>query len=186
MDTLGLVEVRGIATGAALADRMVKVAQVDLLRAGTVCSGRYLIHVGGDREAVATAVRAAEHAALETERPLAASYVLANISDQVLDVLRRSVPAVPGDAVSVVECRTVAAGIAAADAAAKRAEVRLLRLVAGQGINGKSYFVMGGEVAAVEDAADAARAAAGSHLLDLIVIPRPDAAVVAALTHTAR
>ena len=59
MDTLGLVEVRSIAAGAELADRMVKAAEVELLRAATICSGRYLILVAGDRQAVDTAVGAA-------------------------------------------------------------------------------------------------------------------------------
>ena len=112
-----------------------------------------LIQVGGDREAVDTAVALAR----ESGRVLAGSFVLSGVSPQVLEVLRHSTPPAPGDALGVVECRTVAAGIAAADAAAKRSAVTLARLVPGQGINGKSYFVIGGDVAAVEEAVEAAR-----------------------------
>lgn len=178
MDTLGLVESRSIAAGAELADRMVKAARVELLRAGTICSGRYLILVAGDREAVETAVNGARSAG----RSLAGAYVIANISPQVLDALKGRGQAEAGDALGVVECRTVASGIAAADSAVKRSDIRLIRLVTGQGINGKSYFVIGGDVASVEEAVDAARMALGNQLMETVVLPRPEASVFRALT----
>ena len=43
MDTLGVVELSSIAAGAELADGMVKVADVELVRAATLCSGRFII-----------------------------------------------------------------------------------------------------------------------------------------------
>ncbi len=182
MDTLGLVEARGIAAGAELADKMVKAAAVELVRAGTICSGRYLILVAGDRQSVDTAVSEARGSG----RSLAGSFVIANVSPQVVVALRKNLPAEPGDALAVIECRTVAAGVAAADHAVKRAAVRLLRLVTGQGINGKSYFVLGGDVASVTEAAEAARSALGEHCIDTVVIPRPDASTVTALTSVVR
>ena len=75
MDTLGLVEVRSIAAGAELADRMVKAAEVELLRAATICSGRYLILVAGDRQAVDTAVDAAR----QTGRALCGAFVISQL-----------------------------------------------------------------------------------------------------------
>lgn len=47
VDTLGVVEVNSIAAGVELADGMVKVADVELVRAATLCSGRFIIHVAG-------------------------------------------------------------------------------------------------------------------------------------------
>ena len=182
MDTLGLVEARSIAAGIELADAMVKAADVELLRASTICSGRYLIHVGGDRAAVGTAVGLAR----ESGRALAGSFVLSGVSPQVLDVLKRSTPLEPGEALGVVECRTVAAGIAAADAAAKRSAVTLARLVTGQGINGKSYFVISGDVASVEEAVAAARSVLDAQLVEAVVIPRPSAAVIQTLISVGR
>jgi microcompartment protein CcmL/EutN len=179
MDTLGLVESKNIAGGVELADGMVKMAKVELVRATTVCSGRYLIFVAGDREAVSTAVRFAE----ESGRPLMGSFVISNVSPLVLEALKKSSPAADGDAISVVECRTVAAGVAASDSAVKRAYVRILRMVTGQGIHGKSYFVLGGDVAAVRAATEAAEQALGGRLIESVVIPRPDESVVKSLTH---
>jgi microcompartment protein CcmL/EutN len=182
VDTLGVVESKGIASGVALADGMLKAADVVLVRAATICSGRYLIHVSGDCAAVETAVRWARSAA----RALAGSFVIANVSPQVLEALKHAGTAAPGEALGVVECRTVSSGLAAADHAVKRAAIRLLRFVAGQGINGKSYFVISGDVAAVAEASEAAATALGRDLVETVVIPRPSAPIVQALTSGAR
>ncbi|MFV0422491.1 BMC domain-containing protein [Oleidesulfovibrio sp.] len=182
MDTLGIVESKSIARGAKLADEMVKVAQVELVRATTVCSGRYTIYVGGDRQAVETAVNHARQSGVS----LMGSYVISGISAQVLAVLKKSVKPEYIDALGLIECRTVSAGVAAADSAVKRSAVSLLRLVTGQGINGKSYFVISGDVASVEEAIEAAKTALGKNLIEAVSIPRPDASVVKALTSGVR
>lgn len=178
MDTLGVVESRSIAAGVAMADGMLKVAAVSLVRAATICSGRYLIYISGDRQAVETSVRFAE----ASGKALLGSFVISNISTQVLDALKKAATANAGDAIGVIECRTVAAGINAADVAVKRSAVGLLRIVTGQGINGKSYFVLGGDVASVREAAAAAQEVLGNQLLEMVVIPRPEADVVRSLT----
>lgn len=177
MDTLGVVEAKSIAAGVELADGMVKVAQVELVKAATICSGRYLIYVTGDRQAVATSVRFAE----DSGHSLVGSFVISNISQQVVEALKKAAQAEAGDAIAVIECRNVASGVNAADAAVKRSAVRLLRLVTGQGIMGKSYFVLGGDVASVQEAAESAKNALGNHLVEAVVIPRPDASVVKSL-----
>lgn len=86
----------------------------------------------------------------------------------------------------VVECRSVSSGIVAADTVVKRSDVQLARFVSGQGINGKSYFVMSGDVASIEEAAEAARSVLGKNLVEAVVIPRPDASVVRALIKEVR
>lgn len=182
MDTLGIVEARSIAAGVELADAMMKVAAVELVRASAICSGRYLISVAGDREAVETSVGLAR----ESGRPLAGSFVISNVSPQVVAVLKKSSPAQEGDALGVIECRTASSGVEAADCAAKRCTISLLRIVTGQGISGKSYFVIGGDVASVEEATQAARVALGGNLVEAVVLPRPDASVVKALTSVVR
>lgn len=177
MDSLGIIESRSIAAGAVLADIMVKAAGVTLVKAGTICSGRYMIHVAGDRASVATSVKAAEAA----DYALAGSYTISNISKQVLDVLKRGLVVTGPGAIGVVECRTASSGIVAADQAVKRSDVQLARIVTGQGINGKSYFVMTGDVASVEEAVAAAKETLGKDLLEAVSIPSPDSSVVKAL-----
>lgn len=178
MDTLGIVESKRIAPGVDLADKMMKAANVELVRASTICSGRYLIFIAGERDAVSTSVRVAE----ESGRALAGSFVISNISPQVLEVLKRRSLVEGDEAIGIIECRNVSSGVAAADCSVKRSAVRLVRLVTGQGINGKSYFVISGDVAAVEEAAQAAESALGTNLVEAVVIPSPNASVVNALT----
>ena len=45
---IGMVELNSIARGIETCDYMVKAAQVDLLRASTVCPGKYLVLISGD------------------------------------------------------------------------------------------------------------------------------------------
>lgn len=182
MDTLGAVETPGIASGVWIADAMMKAADVELLRASTICGGRYLIFVAGDRRAVETAVEAAAGSG----RRITARQVVSNISPMVVDALRRSAPASPRDALGVVESRVVADAVQAADAAVKRSDVRILRFVSGQGIMGKAYFVLGGEVAAVREAVKASSDVLGERMVESVVIPNPDGSVVRQLTGSMR
>lgn len=179
MDTLGVVEIRSIAAGVLLADGMVKAAKVELVKAATICAGRYLIFVAGDKEAVDASVVFAKNSAW----PLTGSFVISHISPQIPAVLKKSLPGTAGEALGVVECRNVSSGLAAADKAVKRAAVRLLRLVSGQGIMGKSYFVMSGDVASVTEAVGAAKEfLTGNLLIEAVVLPVPDESVIRALT----
>lgn len=178
MDTLGLVELASIAAGAGIADGMLKAANVDLVKAAPICGGRYLIQVAGDRQAVQTSVNFAK----DYGRNLMGAVVISNVSPQVIEALKKPRPAHPGDALGVVEARNVSAGVDAADHAVKRSTVTLARFVAGAGIMGKSYFVLSGDVASVEEATKAAHDALGEKLVETVVIPRPDAAVFTALT----
>ncbi|WP_419176656.1 BMC domain-containing protein [Desulfosediminicola sp.] len=177
MDTLGIVEVQGIAGGVALADSMVKEADVELIRAATICSGRYLIFIGGDREAVSSSLTLAK----ESGRGLSGCYCISNVSAEVAGALQRDTGAYQGGALGVVECRNVSSGVVAADSAVKQSAVDLLRLVTGQGINGKCYFVLGGDVASVREATAKAESVLGKYLIETVVIPRPDDSVVRSL-----
>jgi microcompartment protein CcmL/EutN len=177
-DTLGLVESRSIAAGVLLCDRMVKAAQVSLLKAKTICAGRYFIQIAGDRAAVETAVGVAE----SSDSPLLGSFVISRVHPTLIESVGtcREIP--PGDALAVVECRTAVAGILAADQALKKAGVQLARLVTGQGISGKSFFVLNGEMAELEEAVAAACQILGEKLIEAVLLPATDAVVVAALT----
>jgi len=179
MTSLGLVETRTIAGGINLADVMVKRAQVELLKAHTICSGRFMILVAGDRASVGEAISVAK----ETMGKLHASYLLSQVSEPVLAILTRRElePFNPHDAMAVIECKNVVTGISAADAAIKASGVKLVKMVLGQGINGKSYFILGGELASVEAGVTAAEDALGTSLLDRAIIPSPDQAVLSAV-----
>jgi microcompartment protein CcmL/EutN len=56
LDSIGLVELSSIAIGYLAQDAMLKSAPVELLQARTICSGKYIVVVGGDVAAVTAAV----------------------------------------------------------------------------------------------------------------------------------
>ena len=182
LDTLGLVETRTIAAGIFLADQMVKSADVTLVKASTICAGRYFIQVSGTRSAVETAVASVEN----TDYSLVGSFVISNVHPDILQGVARCRDIPEGDALGVVECKTASAGVIAADQALKKASVQLARLVIGQGISGKSYFILNGEIAEVEEAVAAARQALDKYLLETVIIPAPDEAIIAALMNKLR
>jgi microcompartment protein CcmL/EutN len=182
LDTLGLVESRTIAAGIFLADKMVKAADVTLVKASTICAGRYFIQISGTRSAVETAVASAE----ESDYSLVGSFVISNVHPDLLQGVGRCREIPAGDAIGVVECKTVSAGVIAADQALKKASVQLARLVIGQGISGKSYFILHGEIAEVEEGVSAAIQVLDRYLLETVVLPAPDATIIEALTNRAR
>lgn len=177
MDTLGLIETRSIAAGALLADIMVKAADVNLLRAATLCGGRFLIQVSGDRAAVDASIASA-HA---SNFRIVGSFVISRVHPDIFKAIakRRDIPV--GEALGLVECRTAAAGIASADHVLKKSMVQLARLTLGQCFSGKSYFIIYGDVADVEDAVAEASEMLDEDLIEAIVLPSPDDSVRAAL-----
>ncbi|WDP90334.1 MAG: BMC domain-containing protein [Desulfobacter sp.] len=179
LDTLGLVETRTIASGARLLDIMLKRGEVDLLQAGAICSGRFLIRVTGARDAVKAAVTAVveDPAAVDT-------FIISRISARVIRALKTRTMPEPGQALGLVESRRSASGIAAADAAVKRADVTLVRLAVARGINGKSFILVAGNLAAVAEAVEAACLHLDKDLLDSTVIPNPDRRAAEALAGT--
>jgi microcompartment protein CcmL/EutN len=178
MPALGLVETAGIAAGVGLADRMVKEADVTLIHAVTICGGRYMVQITGDRAAVEASMAVVADAGVR----IIGKYVIPQVSSEVLAVLRRPAGVRLGQAIGVIESRTATSGIVAADAAVKAADVSLARLVTGQGINGKSYFVLSGELSSVEAGVRAAVDVLANNLIDTTVLAAPDPAVLSELT----
>jgi microcompartment protein CcmL/EutN len=103
------------------------------------------------------------------------SFILGNPHPSLLPALYGTARFERLAALGVVETYDVATALAAADLAAKTAVVDLLELRVAKGMCGKSYFMLTGEVAAVEAAVAkaTAQAAAVGMFLDACVIPRP-------------
>ena len=110
--------------------------------------------------------------------------VLARLDPQVVRALEHKTPPQPYNAVGVVECSNITGSVLGADAAVKAADVVLLELRLGNGIGGKSYLVVTGDVAAVSAAVEVASAKAqeSGRLLEAVVIPRPDKSLFRGLT----
>ncbi|WED21106.1 BMC domain-containing protein [Vibrio sp. JC009] len=176
MDTLGVVETKTIASGVKLADEMLKIADVTLVRASTICSGRYLIFVSGTQSDVDMAVG---HARLTNK--LTGNFVISGISPELVAVLKKRLSVKTVQAIGLVESSTVSSGVAAADIAVKSADIDLIRFISGLGICGKSYFIFSGELAAVEEASKMAKEFLGTKYIESTVIARPEHDVVKAI-----
>lgn len=168
---LGLLEFSSIAAGIVAGDAMVKRAPVDTLHAGTVHPGKYLVLVGGAVavvEEALTAGRAAAGGALIDELFLPA------VDSAVVSALTGGRRVSDGEALGIVETRTVAATLQAADAGVKGAEVVLLEVRLADGLGGKAFALFGGRVTDVEAAVSSAVAslAAADLLVERAVIAR--------------
>jgi microcompartment protein CcmL/EutN len=152
---VAVLELASIAIGIEAGAAMVKRAPVEVVRAGTVHNGKYVVLVAG---AVAD-VEEAHAAGLDIGAScLVDTVLLPNIHPEVVAALRGARHTGTGEALGVVETATVAAIVEAADAGLKGAKVRLLDLRLGDGIGGKGYLLFDGDVADVEAAVEIALA----------------------------
>uniref|UniRef100_UPI003003A730 T33-ml28-redesigned-tandem-BMC-T-fold n=1 Tax=synthetic construct TaxID=32630 RepID=UPI003003A730 len=178
---LGVLELKSYALGVAVADAALRAAPVELLKCEPVEPGKALIMIRGEPEAVARAMAAALETAKAGSGNLIDHAFIGRIHPALLPFLLEETAAPPiedpDEAVLVVETKTVAAAIEAADAALDVAPVRLLRMRLSEHIGGKAYFVLAGDEEAVRKAARAVRAVAGEKLIDLRIIPRPHEAL---------
>jgi microcompartment protein CcmL/EutN len=174
LNSVGLIEVASIATGYVAQDAMLKAASVQLLLARTICSGKYLIVVGGDVASVQSSVNAGAarcHGALIERR------VVTKVHPGVFPAIGLSVDAPPAQvkALGLIETFSASSIVEVADAAAKAADVVLFRIHLAMAIGGKGFVVMTGDIASVEAgvAAGAAVASDEGILVGKAVIPGP-------------
>jgi microcompartment protein CcmL/EutN len=156
---LGLVELSSIALGLVTGDAMAKRAPVSTLHAGTVHPGKYLVLVGGDVAAVDEALAAGRLAAGGS---LLGELFLPAVDPAVVEALRGARRGSDGEALGIVETRTVASTLQAADAGVKGAAVELLEVRLADGLGGKAFALFGGQVTDVEAAVEQAIAVLAS------------------------
>jgi microcompartment protein CcmL/EutN len=167
---IALLEFDSIAIGVRAGDAMVKRAPVEITYAGTVHPGKYLVLVGGDVACVEEAYSAGLDAGLEA---LVDRLFLPAVHPDVVRILRGARGRITGDALGVVETRTVASTVGAADRGVKGADVELVEIRLADRLGGKAYCVFTGSVADVEAAVDlgADHLADPGFLVARVVIP---------------
>jgi microcompartment protein CcmL/EutN len=150
---IAVLELDSIALGIAAGDAMVKRAPVAVLYAGSVHPGKYVDLVGGevaDVEEALAAGRRVAHPALVDE------LLLPDVHPQVVRAVCGGRAPALGEALGVVETRTVAAVVGAADRGVKGAHVTVERIRLADGLGGKAYCLLSGRVADVEAAVELA------------------------------
>jgi microcompartment protein CcmL/EutN len=148
---LALLELDSIAAGIAAGDAMAKRAPIDILRAGTVHPGKYLILVGGSVGDVSEALEAGREAGGASILDVV---FLPNVHPELVAAIGGSCREAAGDALGVIESATVASIIEAADAGLKGAHVRLIELRLADDLGGKGYLLFDGLVGEVEAAVE--------------------------------
>jgi len=148
---LGLLEFDSIAVGIAAGDAMVKRAPIESIKAGTVQPGKYLVLVSGEVADVQEALDAGRHIGAGALRD---EIFLPLVDRSVVRALAGARQSAGGAALGVIETRTVAACIHAADAGVKGAAVILRALRLADGLGGKAFVLFSGDVADVEAAVE--------------------------------
>jgi microcompartment protein CcmL/EutN len=156
---IALIELSSVAAGAYAADKMAKRAPIDLLHAGTVQPGKYLILVGGGTAEVEESYREGMQAA---PAEILDEVFLPQVDRQVVEALDGARQFARYESLVVLETSTMAAIVRATDAAAKGAQIEVAELRLGRGLGGRGLAILIGQRTDVEAAAEiAARSLAG-------------------------
>jgi microcompartment protein CcmL/EutN len=146
---IALIEFDSIAAGIEAGDAMAKKAPIARIVTGSVHNGKYLALVSGEvadvEESLAAGLATGAGAVLD-------HVYLPGVHPHVVDALAARRRPQTIDALGVVETRTVAAAIAAADAGVKGALVNLMEVRLADGLGGHGLVFFDGLVADVEAA----------------------------------
>jgi microcompartment protein CcmL/EutN len=171
-NSIGLIELSSIAAGFEAADAMLKAAEVELLLSRTICSGKYMVLIGGDVAAVAASVEAG---CVASHGSVVDVFVIPNVHPGVFPAIAGTSKIDLLEALGIIEAFSVASLIEAADAAVKAARVQLIEVRLAMALGGKAFVTLTGEVAACQAAVDAGAAIVAEKglLVNKVVIPHP-------------
>lgn len=172
LNSLGLIELTSIAAGMQAADIMLKTANVELIISRTICSGKYMVLIGGDVAEVQSAV---DNASNSLEFAIIDTFVIPHVHPDIFPALSGHSQVDELQALGIIESFSVASLIEGADAAVKSASVKLIEIRLAMALGGKAFCTITGEVAAVTSAVDsgAALIAEKGLLVNKVVIPQP-------------
>jgi microcompartment protein CcmL/EutN len=172
---VGAIELSSVGIGYKVEDEMLKSANVDLLIARTICSGKYFIVVGGRVSDVESAVESGREAGQDA---VIDDLTVPNVHEAVFPALGQSVILSPEEvgALGVVETFSGVSALVAADVAAKAARVTLFRIHVAMAMGGKGFLLLTGTISDVQAAVDAAAEEVRERglLVSEVVIPRPE------------
>ena len=168
-NAIGMIEFSSIARGIETSDYMIKAANVELLKASTVCPGKYIVLIGGTTGDVKVSMAVGEKYSGEY---LVDTLMIPNIHPQLIPAICLTNQVINPGAVGVLEFYSVASAITAGDVAAKAANITLIEIKIGYSIGGKGVVILTGDVGAVRTAVEAAKRES-ELLVQTTVIPKP-------------
>jgi microcompartment protein CcmL/EutN len=164
LPAIALIEFGSIAAGMFAADKMVKRAAIEILHAGTVQPGKYLILIGGGTAEVDESYRAGMEAAAND---ILDDVMLPDVHHQVVHALDGERRYRDFESMIVLETSTIAAILRSADAAVKGSNVELAELRVGNGLHGHGLAILTGNLTSVEIAAEIANHVLGGRNVTL-------------------
>ena len=125
---IGVLELASIAVGIKVLDSMVKAAPVEILKAGSVCPGKFIAVITGSVAAVEMSLLRGREAG---QGFLIDELFISNLHRQIIPAIRGYQKLPRWNALGILESFSATAGIEAGDAAAKQADVWIaeIRLV---------------------------------------------------------
>ncbi len=172
---IGLLEFKSVARGIFTTDAIAKKAPIKILETHPICPGKYMCLFAGEVADVNESLQ---------EGIKVAGDLLVN--DLFLPHVHRDViPAITGTnhieeygSIGVIETFSITSCVVAADIAIKNAPIDLVEIRLANGLGGKAYFVMTGDLADVESSLEAAKKYVSEEGLltaaELIPAPHPD------------
>ena len=155
-DALALLELRGVASGYAILNIMLKHSPVTILEANLIEPGHFLILYTG---AVAEVEEAHQRVLEERSQQILAQFLLPFAHDDILKGLKGADLRLSGDAydcLGVVETKSISGALLSLDHILKNTHTRLVGLRVAGALGGKGYFILCGAQHDVEWALDLA------------------------------
>lgn len=172
---LALIELNSVAKGILVTDAVAKKAPVDILETHPICPGKYLVLFAGD---VGPVEESLKEGIARGSDSVVNDLFLPNLHSDVVPAITGCTHIEEYISIGVVETFSVASCVVAADIAAKTANVKLVEVRLANGLGGKAYLVMTGDLHSVEASVEAASkfvisegALAGR---EIIAAPHPD------------
>jgi len=172
---IGIIELNSLALGTVVCDAMLKRAPVEVVESHTICPGKFIVIVAGEVDDVKEAMDAGRYYGTYA---LTDSIIIENLDPQVLPAMQGANPVPEISAVGLLETWVCPSCVIAADAACKAAEIHLIEVRIGNGLGGKAFMTLTGELHEVEAAmAAATKAVTSGQLIRTEIIPAPHQAV---------
>jgi microcompartment protein CcmL/EutN len=152
--SIALLEFSEIALGIKASDAMIKRSPITMLKTGTVSRGKFMILIGGS---VASVEEAYFEGISIGKTGIIDSVILHEVHSQVHDAILGNRNSCKGDALCVIETKTVATIIRSTDAAIKSAKVDIVEMRLADALGGKAFTLFTGDIENVEYALQIAK-----------------------------
>jgi len=172
---LGIIEFNSVARGIFATDAIAKKAPVNILSTNPICPGKYMVIFAG----LVADVEESSKAGLEAGSDgVINNLFLPQIHHDVIPAVSGTTEIKQFDAIGIIETFSIASCIVGADLAAKESSAKLVEIRLANGLGGKGYFVMTGELADIEASIDVAKEHIRTEGLlagcEIIPAPHPD------------